>query len=298
MNIANVIHSFLVYLRLEKGMSSHTIYSYENDLKHFEEYLKERTIAKVEQIDRFVMRGYLVYLKKIGYAPSTILRRFSAIRSFYKYLVKEKRVKADPTSTIILPKQNKKLPVYLNVEEVERLLNAPSSGIIELRDKTMLYLLYATGMRVSELISLKMDNVNMEYGYVRVKGKGGKERLIPFGEVSRKYLKEYLRYARPLLINRRHPSEYLFISRRGDKMTRQYFWKIIKGYAVRAGIDVEKVTPHIIRHSFATHLLERGADLVAIKEMLGHSSLTTTEIYTYINRERLRRMYEEHHPRA
>lgn len=298
MKVSNAVSAFLAHLHLEKGVALCTLSSYEDDLRHFEKYLKEKGIEEVKDIDRFTARGYLVYLRKSGYAPSTIMRRFSALRSFYKYLINENYVKSDPMRSVILPKREKRLPKYLNLDEVERLLNAPPSDTIGLRDKAMLYLLYATGMRVSELVSLRMDEVNMEYGYVRVKGKGGKERLVPFGELSKRYLKEYIAHSRPLLINRRSPSEFLFLSRRGERMTRQYFWKMIKRYALIAGIDPNRVTPHVIRHSFATHLLERGADLVAIKEMLGHSSLTTTEIYTYINRERLRRIYEEHHPRA
>lgn len=297
MKLKRAIEEYLSHLQIEKGASENTISSYRNDLKLFEKFFEER--ESVEEIDRIRIRAFVSELHKIGYSPSSIMRVFSAVRGLFKYLLREEVIKREPVKGIILPKFQRGLPKPLTLEEVEKLLSAPDlSTPIGLRDSAMLEIMYAAGLRVSELLSLKTEDLNFTYGYLRVKGKGKKERLVPIGEVALERVKEYIEKARRKLLAKKVESEYLFLNRRGKRMTRQRFWGIIKEYALRCGIPSEKISPHVIRHSFATHLLERGADVVSVQNLLGHSSLTTTQIYTLVNKERLRKIYEEHHPRA
>jgi integrase/recombinase XerD len=298
MKIKRAIKEYLSYLRIERGASENTISSYTNDLLMFEKFLNEKSNGELEDIEKTHIRAFVSELHKRGYSPSSIMRIFSAVRGFFKYLLREEVIKKDPLKGIILPRVKRSLPKPLTLEEVEKLLSAPDTSTpLGLRDSAMLEMMYAAGLRVSELISLKTENIDLNYGYVRIKGKGKKERLVPVGEVAIERVKEYLEKARGTLLGKKE-SEYLFVNRRGGKMTRQRFWGIIKEYARKCGIPLEKISPHVIRHSFATHLLERGADLVSVQNLLGHSSLTTTQIYTLVNKERLRKVYEDYHPRA
>jgi integrase/recombinase XerD len=298
MKIKRAIKEYLSYLRIERGASENTISSYTNDLLMFEKFLNEKSNGELEDIEKTHIRAFVSELHKKGYSPSSIMRIFSAVRGFFKYLLREEVIKKDPLKGIILPRVKRSLPKPLTLEEVEKLLSAPDTSTpLGLRDSAMLEMMYAAGLRVSELISLKTENIDLNYGYVRIKGKGKKERLVPVGEVAIERVKEYLEKARGTLLGKKE-SEYLFVNRRGGKMTRQRFWGIIKEYARKCGIPPEKISPHVIRHSFATHLLERGADLVSVQNLLGHSSLTTTQIYTLVNKERLRKVYEDYHPRA
>ncbi len=299
MRLKKAIRDYLSYLQIEKGASQNTISSYTNDFSIFEKFLNEKFNGELENLEKMHIRAFVAELYKMNYSPSSIMRIFSAVRGLFKYLLREELIKKDPVKGIVLPKVKKSLPKPLTLEEVERLLSSTNtSTLLGLRDSAMLELMYASGLRVSELLSLSAEDVNLTYGYVRVKGKGKKERLVPMGEVAMERVKEYIESCRGKLLGKKKESEYLFLNRRGERMTRQRFWGIIKEYAKKCGIPLEKISPHVIRHSFATHLLERGADIVSVQNLLGHSSLTTTQIYTLVNRERLKKIYEEHHPRA
>jgi len=236
-------------------------------------------------------------MQKSGKASSSISRTCAALRSFYQFLFREHVISEDPTIDLDTPKLEQRLPKVLNTEEVEKLLSQPDiTTPLGLRDKSMLELLYATGMRVSELISLSVEDVNLETGFLRCMGKGSKERIIPVGSIALEYLKEYLSSVRKQLLNGKE-SKKLFFNRQGNPMTRQGFWKIIKKYSKQAGI-YKKITPHTLRHSFATHLLENGADLRAVQEMLGHADISTTQRYTHLTQNRIKQVYDKTHPRA
>lgn len=299
MKLKRAIREYISYLQIERGVSENTVSSYTNDLLLFEKFLNEKFNIELENLEKMHIRAFVSELHKIGYSPSSIMRIFSAVRGFFKYLLREEIIKKDPVKGVLLPRVQKNLPKPLTFEEVEKLLSAPDTSTpLGLRDSAMLEMMYAAGLRVSELISLKTENLNLAYGYVRIRGKGRKERLVPIGEVAIERVREYIENARGILLGKKKESEYLFLNRRGNRMTRQRFWEIIKEYAKKCGIPLEKISPHVIRHSFATHLLERGADIVSVQNLLGHSSLTTTQIYTLVNKERLKRVYEEYHPRA
>jgi len=299
MKLKKAIRVYLSYLQIERGASENTISSYTNDLLLFEKFLNEKFNIELENIEKMHIRAFVLELHKMGYSPSSIMRIFSAIRGFFKYLLREEIIRKDPVKGVLLPKFQRGLPKPLTFEEVEKLLSAPDTSTpIGLRDSAMLEMMYAAGLRVSELLFLKTENLNLTYGYVRIRGKGRKERLVPIGEVAIERVREYIEKARGILLGKKRESEYLFVNRRGNRMTRQRFWGIIKNYAKKCGIPLEKISPHVIRHSFATHLLERGADIVSVQHLLGHSSLTTTQIYTLVNKERLKKVYEEYHPRA
>jgi integrase/recombinase XerD len=240
----------------------------------------------------------LVELAKSGSGVRTQARHLVAIRQFFRFLLKEKVVVVDPVGDIEMPKPAKKLPQFLDVDEVERLLRAPDTQTPRgLRDHAMLEVLYATGLRVTELVTLPADGLDLERGFVLVRGKGNKERIVPLGEHALRATRLYLATARPTFLKGEQTSSSLFLRGGGEAMTRQGFWKLLKGYALAAGIT-RPLSPHKLRHSFATHLVERGADLRAVQAMLGHADLSTTEIYTHVNRERLRQIYGAHHPRA
>ncbi|OLE67286.1 MAG: site-specific tyrosine recombinase XerD [Acidobacteria bacterium 13_1_20CM_2_68_7] len=296
MKPADLIEDFLHYLTVERGLAKNSILAYGRDLAKFGRYLtaKSRTPRQIRQgeIDEFARR-----LSGQGLSSKSIARALNAVRMFYRYLVMEKVVTQDPTAQIRSPRTLKTLPRYLTLEEVDHLLAAPDPGSpLGLRDAAMVEMLYATGLRVSELISLRQRDLNMEAGYLRCVGKGSKERVVPLGRQAVARIRAYLDGARPeILRGASHPS--LFLNNRGGPMSRQGFWKILKKHGRAVGLR-SRLSPHVLRHSFATHLLERGADLRSVQMMLGHADISTTQIYTHINRERLRKIYKDFHPRA
>ncbi|MBU7007703.1 site-specific tyrosine recombinase XerD [Phosphitispora fastidiosa] len=293
----SLVKEFINYLAVERGLADNTLDSYNRDLKQFMAFLENEKVDDVQQATRHVIMSYMLFLQKRGRATATVSRHLAALKSFYHFLLREKYIEKDPTANLESPKLEKKLPRILTVNEVENLLSQPR-GIepTGLRDKAMLELLYATGIRVSELISLDINHINLEMGYIRCFGKGSKERIVPVGSLARKCVSEYLQKGRAKLIKIRS-EKALFVNQHGRRLTRQGFWKIIKKYANKAGI-AKDITPHTLRHSFATHLLENGADLRSVQEMLGHADITTTQIYTHLTKGRLREVYTKSHPRA
>ena len=288
---------FLDHLRVERGLSANTVDSYGRDLRRFLDFLDEKNFLTLSSVNRSHLMGYLIHLSQAGLAARSRSRVLSALRGYFRFLVREGVTDHNPATGIESPQRIKHLPQVLSVEEIETLLNSPDTSTRGgLRDKAMLELLYATGLRVSELVSTQLSLVNLEAGYLRTMGKGSKERLVPLGDEASLWVKRYLTEAREGLLNRQN-SVYLFVSRRGTKMSRQYFWRKLGEYALRAGID-KKISPHTLRHSFATHLLTHGADLRAVQMMLGHADISTTEIYTHVARERLKAVHKQYHPRA
>jgi len=295
-HMAGLIEEFISYLGAERGLAVNTLESYGRDLRQYQQYVRSDGGSIVEATTGVIM-GYLHRLQMEGKATATIARRLAALKAFYQFLVNENRLERDPTANLESPKLEKKLPKVLSVGEVEQLLRQPDpSTPAGLRDQAMLELLYATGIRVSELVALNIGDVNLDMGYVRCVGKGAKERIVPVGQVAVARLREYLRLGWPRLCRSR-AEQALFLNHHGRRLTRQGFWKIVKKYARQAGID-EDITPHTLRHSFATHLLENGADLRSVQEMLGHADISTTQIYTQITRGRLKEVYARTHPRA
>lgn len=292
------MHEFINYLNVERGLADNTLESYGRDLRYFSNFLQEQnSITNIQDTTRANIIAYLLYLQKQGRATSTISRNLASIRAFYQYLVREKLLDKDPSSNLESPKLEKRLPKVLTVKEVEILLSQPDlSDPRGIRDKAMLEVLYASGIRVSELVALNLDSVNLNMGFLRCMGKGSKERIVPLGKIAVKSVTEYLEKARDKLI--KNPEEQaLFVNHHGKRLTRQGFWKIIKQYAKQAGINKD-ITPHTLRHSFATHLLENGADLRSVQEMLGHADISTTQIYTQLSKGRLKEVYAKAHPRA
>ncbi|SIS62534.1 site-specific tyrosine recombinase XerD [Alicyclobacillus vulcanalis] len=290
------IRAFMDHLRLERGLSDNTTSSYARDLADFSRYLAREDRA-LERVDRTVVLRYLSDLKRRGMKPTTIARRMSALRAFFRYLVREGVVHLDPTQNVEVAAPDDHLPRVVSEEDVARIIGAVHRpDAMGLRDRAMLETLYATGVRVSELISLSLQDVELAAGFIRVEGKGNKERVIPLGEWAQEALTSYLRYGRPLLVRDRS-EQAVFVNRFGRRLTRQGFWNILKAYAREAGVS-GKVTPHTLRHSFATHLLEGGADLRVVQELLGHADISTTERYTHVTPQRLRDVYRSAHPRA
>lgn len=292
------IGRFMDYLTVERDLAQNTLESYQRDLATFVAYLKSSQLdTDALHCKRTDIVSYLYHLQTSGRANATISRNLASLRSFYHFLSREALISIDPTANVETPKIEKRLPKVLSVQEVERLLGGPDeltpSGA---RDKAMLELLYATGIRVSELVSLKLGDLNLSTGFLRCLGKGSKERIIPIGTIAQQTLLHYLRAGRQRFV-RQPESEALFLNHHGEQMSRQGFWKILKKYSRSAGILVD-ITPHTLRHSFATHLLERGADLRAVQEMLGHADISTTQIYTHVSRSRLKDVYAAAHPRA
>ena len=297
MNFEQVLEEYLSYLLVERGLSANTLASYRRDLNDFLAYLKEKNYTSLEQIDKYCLHDYMQRLKIANLASSSRARKSAALKSFFKYLYLEKILSHNLAQDIETPKKEKNLPKYLTLDEVDRLLAAPKTNtIIGCRDKAMLELLYATGMRVSELISLQVSQVNTQMSYVRCIGKGNKERLIPMGQMAANAVEYYQENCRRK-INNYWQSEYLFLNLQGKMMTRQGFWKNLKKYGKSVGIN-SPLTPHVLRHSFATHLLQNGADLRAIQEMLGHVDISTTQIYTHLLDEHKFEQYKQSHPRA
>ena len=299
------ISNFISSLSVEKGFSNNTLEAYKNDLSQFAAFVREKAAkedklqASWESVERALILDYLVTLRERSYAPATMARKIAAIKSFFNFLVAEGTLKKNPTEGVSGPKVGKALPKAISIEDVEKLLEQPDKLATPeaKRDKAMLELLYATGMRVSEMVSLNVRDVNLRNGFVRCFGKGSKERLIPIHSKAIKAVKTYVDDARPQILSTQDETA-LFLNRRGQRLTRQGFWLILKGHAERAKIEAE-ITPHVLRHSIATHLLHSGKmNLRELQELLGHANISTTQIYTHLTTEHLRRVYESSHPRA
>jgi integrase/recombinase XerD len=290
------LDEFLYHLAVERGLTENTLVSYRADLADFISFLRKRKVAGLDQADKDTVMAYLYTLQMKGRSSATVSRHLAALRSFFRFLVREGKLAKDPTADLESPKQHQKLPRVLNAEEVDLLLGQPMSGEpCGVRDKAMLELLYATGIRVTELISLDLEHIHIDNGFIRCYGKGKKERMVPLGDVAARCLQEYLDRGRPKLM--RDKNQAYFVNQHGRRLTRQGFWKILRKYAKSAGITKE-VSPHTIRHSFATHLLENGADIRSVQEMLGHSDISTTQIYTHLTKNKLKEIYDRTHPRA
>ena len=291
------IERFLNYIRVERNLSHHTVLAYTIDLTKYSEFLQERDVGKPEAVQTDDVVAFLGSLRKRGLANRSISRTLSTVRSFHRFLVSEGLTSADPAESVHPPKQEKRLPTVLEPHEVERLLDQPDVTTIRgIRDRTILEFLYATGVRVSELINLRQSDLFFDDGFVRVFGKGSKERLVPIGDEAIHWTTLYQREVRPLYAKPRLSADVLFVSPRGLAMSRVAVWRILKEHARRANIT-KNVTPHTLRHSFATHLIQGGADLRAVQEMLGHSDIATTQIYTHVDRDYLREVHRQFHPR-
>ena len=294
--LENFIDLFTDFLKVERGMSDNTISAYTHDLQKYDGYISKLRIGTVLQLEKKHITRFIHDQKEKGISSVSIARNLSAIKSFYRFLIRERLLKKDPSSTIETPKLWKKIPEVLTAKEVDKLLSQPNFRKPKgLRDKAILELMYATGLRVSEAASLSVNNLNLEVGFLRVLGKARKERIVPLGKKSAHFLLRYIAESRPKLL-KDNQSQHLFISSYKRKLSRQSIWKMIKFYLKNARIRKD-VHPHTLRHSFATHLLEGGADLRSVQEMLGHSSISTTQIYTHINRARLKEIHRKFHPR-
>jgi len=301
--VKEAIDNFLNYLVVEKGYSENTIVAYRNDLYDLSEFIDKEAaesgmIPPWAGFNRQAMLRYMLYLKERGYVSSTQARKVAAVKSFFDFMVAEGIMKTSPAEGVGSPKAGRFLPKPISVSQARRLIEQPGKRNTPeaKRDKTMLELLYASGMRVSELVSLNLDDVDTDGGYVRCFGKGRKERLIPIAPSTVLTLEQYVNEARPK-ITRSADETALFLNRRGERLTRQGLWQILKAYAKEAGLEAE-VTPHTLRHSFATHMLSGGADLRSVQELLGHANISTTQVYTHLTSEHVRRTYEKSHPRA
>ncbi|OGN88036.1 MAG: tyrosine recombinase XerD [Chloroflexi bacterium RBG_13_46_14] len=297
------IKKFLTYLSVEKGFSENTLAAYQNDLSQLAAFIKEEASKSGKnpswtEFNRQAMLAYQLTLKERNYAATTLARKIAAAKSFFKFMMSEGKITENPTQNIASPNVGRLLPKPISLKQVRQLLDQPAkqSTPEAKRDRAMLELLYASGMRVSELISLNLEDIDIEGGFVRCFGKGNKERMIPIYRQAAVIVDEYIREARPQIV-RRDDEKALFLNRRGERLTRQGFWQILKGYAKAAGLD-EEVTPHTLRHSFATHMLSGGADLRSVQELLGHANISTTQVYTHLTSEHVRRTYEKSHPRA
>jgi integrase/recombinase XerD len=292
-----LIDRYLNYLLVEKGLSDTTLESYSRDLLRYREFLQRNKTANISDTDTALILKHMIALRNSGLSARSRARHLVSIRGFYRFMVQEKTIKHDPAGLVDLPKSSLKLPDVLSVNEVSHLLEAPNTQKpLGKRDRAMLEILYAAGLRVSELVSLKLQDVNLEAGYVRVFGKGSKERIVPIGQHARDRVKTYLEESRNALLKNR-ASPYLFVARAARPITRQGFWKLLRKYAALAHLH-KKVTPHSLRHSFASHLLEGGADLRAVQIMLGHVDIATTQIYTHVARQQLKKLHEQYHPRG
>ncbi|EGR1751524.1 TPA: site-specific tyrosine recombinase XerD [Vibrio parahaemolyticus] len=292
-----LVEQFLDAMWMERGLSENTLASYRNDLMKLLTWM-ERHRYRLDFISLSGLQEYQTYLVDLDYKQTSRARMLSAIRRLFQYLHREKVRADDPSALLVSPKLPQRLPKDISEEQVDALLDAPDpNDPVELRDKAMLELLYATGLRVTELVSLTMENISLRQGVVRVTGKGGKERLVPMGENAIDWIETFIQQGRPALLGETS-SDVVFPSKRARQMTRQTFWHRIKYYAVIAGIDTDQLSPHVLRHAFATHLLNYGADLRVVQMLLGHSDLSTTQIYTHVATERLKQIHSQHHPRA
>lgn len=292
-----MLDSFLHYLTVEKGLSRNTIEAYHHDLTRFLLYLKGKGIEDPAKVEKLDVQAFLLALKRDRLCARTVARNLVALRTFFRYLIEEALLNKNPVEELESPRLARKLPQILSPAEVERLLQQPESQTpLGGRDRAMLEVLYAGGMRVSELVKLTLDQVNLEGGYILLYGKGSKERVVPIGQEALKWVIRYLNTIRPTLLKGKE-SPYLFVNRSGKPLSRQRFWQTLQVYGRRAGIG-KKITPHLLRHSFASHLLEGGADLRSVQVMLGHSDISTTQIYTHVTGERLKKIHKRYHPRG
>ena len=297
MEISATISSFLTYVRVEKGLSSNTVSAYRRDLVKFDVFAQKRKLV-LEAVSRDDLVDFLASLYRLKLESRTVARHLVTLRNFFRFAQIHELITTDPSINLESPKIRRSLPGYLRLEEVERLLEQPdSTTALGLRDRAMLEVLYSTGLRVSELIGLRVSDLDSKVGCVRCIGKGDKERIVPVGRKALIMVEKYLRDARPKLLGKLRGSPTLFVNRRGVSLSRVGVWKILSGYGKRAGLRVS-LTPHMLRHSFATHLLERGADLRSVQLMLGHADISTTQIYTHVVEERLKQIYKAHHTRA
>lgn len=290
---------YIIYLKIERGLSANTVTSYKRDIEKYLTFLTEKKITQLDEVSRFEILDFLQTLRQSGAADNSIIRMVSSLRKFHQYLKRESIVSDDPMQLIDTPKKASTLPKAISPQAVEQLLEAPDTTTpLGVRDRTILELMYATGLRISELVNLKLSDMHLTMGFIQTMGKGEKERIIPLGEVASQWLDHYLDGARVYLQDQSpETSEYVFLNSRGKSLSRQGVWKKVKQLALEAGID-QNVTPHTLRHSFATHLLENGADLRMVQELLGHADISTTQIYTHITKTRLKQVYSDYHPRA
>src|SRR6202035_1501695 len=300
MEISATISSFLTYVKVEKGLSSNTLSAYREDLVKFDVFAQKRTLS-LESVSRDDLVDFLAGLYRMNLESRTVARHLVTLRNFFRFAQIQELITTDPSINLESPKIRRSLPGYLRLEEVERLLEQPdSTTALGLRDLAMLEVLYSTGLRVSELIGLRVADLDAKVGCIRCIGKGDKERIVPAGRNALAMVEKYLRDARPKLLGKMGKgvtSQALFVNRRGDSLSRVGVWKILSAYGRRAGLRIA-LAPHMLRHSFATHLLERGADLRSVQLMLGHADISTTQIYTHVVEERLKQIYKAHHPRA
>jgi len=287
---------YRVFLDIEKGLSGNTLSSYVGEMDKFGNFLKEKDLEYLKVSEGDILDFIRVESRK-GQMPSTQSHLISVLRSFYKYLIIDEKIDVNPVSNISFPKKWKSIPKYLSKKDVVDLINSPditkNTGV---RDRAILELMYATGLRISETIGLKFENIFLDDNFLRVMGKGSRERIVPFNEKAKKELLRYYELARPRLL-KKNSTDFIFLNKNGGPLSRQGLWKIIKGYGVKTGIS-KILTPHMLRHSFATHLLEQGADLRSIQMMLGHSNISTTEIYTFVAKDRVKKIYDKLHPRS
>lgn len=292
------LKEYLTILRFEKNLSENTIQSYEFDLKKFFTFLEKKNVNDLNDVTAEIISSYFDEQRKLGIDTATVARYMSSIKGFWKYLEASNYVEKNPTEKLYSVKKSRKLPAVLSFEEIEKILQAVNTNdYLGIRDKAILELFYSSGLRVSELINLKISDLFFEEEVIRVFGKGSKERIVPIGQSAIFWINEYLRSSRPLLEKKMKSQNFLFLNKRGTKLSRMWIWKIFNFYANQAGIKKE-IHPHTFRHSFATHLLERGADLRAVQEMLGHADISTTQIYTHIDREYIKQVHRDHHPRG
>jgi len=293
-----LLEEFISYLSIERGLSKNTISSYRTDLAHFIGYLETKGVNDVDRVTRQDIMNYLLTLKDRGISSNSISRALVAIKMFYRFLIQERLAKDDVAGVLESPRLVRPLPNVLGMADVDKLLSAPDlRDWMGMRDKAALELMYATGMRVSELVELTMEGLNLDVGFIKCRGKGDKERIVPIGRAAKGAIERYAEKVRPTLQKKGGTDPHLFLSRLGKKVSRVSFWKMIKRNTKLARIKKD-ITPHTLRHSFATHLLERGADLRVVQEMLGHADISTTQIYTHINKERLKSIHRQFHPRA
>lgn len=288
---------FIEYLKYEKGLSANTQEAYHRDIAKFNDYLKTKGINDINRVKRAEILEFIGWLLDQGAAFSSSARNLSSIKTYFRFLGREGYLDSNPVDNLDSPKVQRKLPDVLTIEEVDKLLSRPNVVLpLGLRDKAMFELMYATGLRVSELINLDVDDINLTAGFIRCFGKGRKERIVPIGRTASYWVERYISHSRQVML-KGHVNRVLFVNANGNKLTRQGFWKILNRYVEESGIAKE-VTPHTLRHSFATHLLENGADLRAVQEMLGHSDIGTTQIYTHLTKIHIREVYQKSHPRA
>lgn len=292
--------SYIHYLAIEKGLANNTVEAYLRDICKFLDFVRKDVVFDDNMIRSITKEHLLKYFKHISESETskrTQARYIASLKSYFRFMIRENVIIKDPTDIVETPKKDKKLPDFLSVAEIERLLATPDVGkLLGHRDRVMLEVAYGSGMRVSELLSLRVEDINLELGFIRCYGKGNKERIIPIGEIAVEYISDYLKETRPKLV-RNNKTKNLFLNSRGKSMSRQGFFKILASYGEKAGIK-KHLSPHTLRHSFATHLLENGADLRSVQEMLGHSDIATTEIYTHLSIRHIKKIYDKSHPRA